>query len=61
MRFFGLKERSSKPAKAPVDECDALVTELDAAYPFKDERFGARSMIRLIIWTVMELKKRGRI
>jgi hypothetical protein len=45
----------------PPDANDNPVEEMYEAYPFKEERVGVRSFVRLIVWTVLEMKKRGLI
>jgi hypothetical protein len=45
----------------PADPHDATVEDLRKSYPYSDEAFGVRSMIRLTVYVVMEMKKRGLI
>lgn len=43
------------------DKDNELVNELRASYPYDHERIGVVSAIRLIVYTVLELKRRGLI
>lgn len=45
----------------PIDPNDSVVDEICKSYPYGDEAFGMRSIIRVVVVTVLELKKRGLI
>jgi hypothetical protein len=45
----------------PDDPNEFIVDEIHKNYPFGAEAFGLRSMIRLTVRVVLEMKKRGLI
>ena len=59
MGWFGTKVVEPDNDPPPQDPNDPLVEHLYASYPYRNEAFGVRSLIRLIVWVVFEMKKRG--
>ena len=53
--------RRSEPEPLPVDPNDSIVNEIYNSYPYGSESFGLRAIIRAVVVTVLELKKRGMI
>jgi hypothetical protein len=43
----------------PHDPNEDLVIEIGRSYPFGGEQFGLKSIIRAVVYTVMEMKRRG--
>jgi len=43
------------------DPHDSVIEEMRALYPYGAEGVGIRSFMRMIVWTVLEMKKRGLI
>jgi hypothetical protein len=55
-----------QPAKEPstgmsADPNEDVVTEIYRAYPYRTETFGLQAFIRTVVFTVLEMKKRGMI
>jgi hypothetical protein len=44
-----------------VDPYAAIIDEMRANYPYGAEAVGMRSFMRMIVWIVLEMKRRGMI
>jgi hypothetical protein len=57
--MFGTKKIRGLAEPIPPDENETIVEHINDSYPFCNERLSTRSFIRIIVWTVLEMKKRG--
>jgi hypothetical protein len=57
--MFGVRKVQSLAKPTPEDENETIVEHIYDSYPFRNERSCLRSFIRLTVWTVLEMKKRG--
>lgn len=57
MSIFGSRKELAEPI--PNDPNELLVDEIHLSYPYGAEAFGLRSMIRIVVRVVLEMKKRG--
>lgn len=64
---MGLFKRKAKVVQmaddreVPYDPNWLVVDEIRASFPYGAEQFGLKSMIRMVVHTVLEMKKRGMI
>jgi hypothetical protein len=56
-----LVEGLANDREVPFDPNWQVVDEIRASFPYGAEQFGLKSMIRLTVHTVLEMKKRGLI
>lgn len=54
------RKKVAAPA-VPQDPNGRVVEEIKRGYPYGAEAFGMRSIIRIAVYTVLEMKKRGLI
>jgi len=59
MSLFASRGLAKEPI--PPDENDVLVNEIRDGYPFGQEAVGLRAFIRVAVYVVLEMKKRGLI
>jgi hypothetical protein len=45
----------------PADPQKDFIADAIESYPYGAEGFGTRSLIRIVVWTVMRMKERGLI
>jgi hypothetical protein len=61
MGIFGNRktQRGLANKEIPTDPHDPLIEDLHRSYPYGNEAFGMRSIIHIVVWTVLRMKDLG--